>query len=512
MAEPRGAVRYHVATIDLESDSTHARVVRLVGTGKRVLELGCATGYMSQVFRDRGCQVVAVEVDQEAAEHASAFCERVIVGDLDTIDLAAELGKDRFDVVVAADVLEHLKNPLRTLRAAKKQLRPDGYFVASIPNIAHGSVRLSLLSGQFPYSETGLLDRTHIRFFTLESMERLFEDAGFALGHLERQQMPIGESEVPFEPGVARPETLELLAHDPEALTYQFVVAAYPLTRSDLSAIRQKTRELAKGKEVAEREVTELKRAVGRQAELEIRIRELAADRETLERSLRDLTEEKATVERELAAAKRGLEDVTRERDVLRLAANEQDALQARLRNLANEREVAQRDLTELRLQQAALEREGLEHRLREAMQEREAADRRALALQEALRSQSDLEAEIGALAGAKEEARQRAVEDRAERDRLVRELAQAHERVGELEGRLDDVTGGRATLEEQLTEQRQAIVERDASIAALTAQVHTMTGHQSDLRQLLLEAHDELLRSDADADAVHGYSAGELG
>src|SRR2546429_8213358 len=97
--------------IDMASRSTHARVVRMVGKGKRVLELGCATGYMSRVFRDRGCRVVAIELDANAAARASEFCDRVIVADIDRVNFAQELGDSLFDVVVAADVLEHLKNP-----------------------------------------------------------------------------------------------------------------------------------------------------------------------------------------------------------------------------------------------------------------------------------------------------------------------------------------------------------------------------------------------------------------
>src|SRR5438874_922 len=155
-----GASRYHVE-IDVDSNSTHANILRLVGTRKRVLELGCATGHMSRILADRACDVTAIELDAQAAERASAYCERVIVGDLDQLDFEQELGAERFDVAIAADVLEHLKDPSAVLRSVRNYLRPDGYVVASIPNIAHMSIRLALLSGRFPYSETGLLDRTH---------------------------------------------------------------------------------------------------------------------------------------------------------------------------------------------------------------------------------------------------------------------------------------------------------------------------------------------------------------
>jgi 2-polyprenyl-3-methyl-5-hydroxy-6-metoxy-1,4-benzoquinol methylase len=210
----------------MSSQSTQARVIRLVGEGQRVLELGCATGYMSHVLRDRGCRVVAVEIDRRAAARAAEYCERVVVGDIERIDLARELEGETFDVVVAADVLEHLKDPLRTLRRVGSFLSESGRVVASLPNVAHGSVRLALLTGRFPYGEVGLLDRTHLRFFTRESVEALFGDAGFAITHLERQEAAIGQSEVPFDRDTVPDAVLESLASDPEALTYQFILVA----------------------------------------------------------------------------------------------------------------------------------------------------------------------------------------------------------------------------------------------------------------------------------------------
>jgi O-antigen biosynthesis protein len=100
--EERPASQQYDFVIDLDSDNTHANVIGLVGEGRRVLELGPASGYMSAVLRERGCTVVGVELDPEMAAQAEQFCERVIVGDLDTLDLEAELGQDRFDVIVCA--------------------------------------------------------------------------------------------------------------------------------------------------------------------------------------------------------------------------------------------------------------------------------------------------------------------------------------------------------------------------------------------------------------------------
>lgn len=246
--------------IDMKSEGIHVKVVRLVGSGKRVLEVGCATGYMSRVLREAGCRVVGIELDEGMAKRAGEWCERVIVGDLDRMDVARELGEERFDVVVAADVLEHLKDPAAVLKKLKDHLEPTGCVVASIPNVAHGSVRLALLGGRFPYSELGLLDRTHLRFFTRETVEELFEQAGFGLGKLERHTVPIESSEVPYDRSAVAPELARALAEDPEALTYQFLVVAYPLPRAEMSVVQQRMRELAEAAEVASRNAKEAER------------------------------------------------------------------------------------------------------------------------------------------------------------------------------------------------------------------------------------------------------------
>lgn len=231
--------------IDLDSDSTHARVVRLVGHDRHVLELGPATGYMTRVLRDRGCTVVGIELESEMAKVAAQYCERIVIGDLDELDLDAELGADRFDVIAAADVLEHLKDPLSVLRRLRKFLKPGGHFVVSLPNVAHGSVRIALLQGHFNYQNVGLLDTTHLRFFTRESIGELFDSAELAVAQIFHQPLNIEASEVPFDAGDVPPEVLEELARDPEARTYQFVIKAVPLDAPGLRELQHHLRELA---------------------------------------------------------------------------------------------------------------------------------------------------------------------------------------------------------------------------------------------------------------------------
>lgn len=231
--------------IDLDSDSTHARVVRLIGRDRRVLELGPASGHMTRVLRGRGCAVVGIEIDPEIADLAAQSSERIILGDLDELDFDAELGADRFDVIVAADVLEHLKNPLSALRRLAKFLNPGGHFVVSLPNVAHGSVRIALLQGHFDYQNVGLLDTTHLRFFTRESVGRLFDDAELAVAEIFHQELNIEASEVPFDGRSVPAGILEELAADPEARTYQFVIKAVPLETPGQRELQRRLRELA---------------------------------------------------------------------------------------------------------------------------------------------------------------------------------------------------------------------------------------------------------------------------
>ncbi len=212
---------------EFQSDpgSTHSKVVSLVPPATRVLEFGCATGYMSEVLKNRlGCTVTGVEISPEAAALAERHTERVIVGDAERIDFAAELAGEEFDVVLFADVLEHLKEPGDVLRRVRPFLAENGVVIASIPNIAHGSVRLALLGGEFRYRDWGLLDDTHLRFFTRSSIQDLFEETGYAITHWMRQRLDVGETEisVPHVPDAVR----EWLASDPETTTYQFVLRA----------------------------------------------------------------------------------------------------------------------------------------------------------------------------------------------------------------------------------------------------------------------------------------------
>ena len=208
------------------TNNSYAYMLDFTGFNKRVLEVGCATGYFSKVLNDRGCHVVGIERDPEAAAVAEQWAERVVVGDLDAGTLWQELEGEQFDVITFGDVLEHLRDPLTTLRTAVRLLKPSGTVVISVPNIAHGDVRIALLGGAFQYTEIGLLDRTHLRFFTKATLRDLVRDAGLLLVDTSRVVVPLFATELAVGKDSVSQAMVTQILDDPEAQTYQFVVKA----------------------------------------------------------------------------------------------------------------------------------------------------------------------------------------------------------------------------------------------------------------------------------------------
>jgi 2-polyprenyl-3-methyl-5-hydroxy-6-metoxy-1,4-benzoquinol methylase len=169
--------RYATSVVGDKYDR-HRIFIEMVGFNRDVLELGCSTGFLSRHFVENGCKVTGVEIDAEAAEAARSACDRVETIDINDAGWINRVG-GRFDAILFGDVLEHLVDPLKTLCLSRQLLRDDGYIVISLPNVAHWTVRLKLLTGNFDYKDQGVLDTTHLRFFTMKSALKLVEQAGF---------------------------------------------------------------------------------------------------------------------------------------------------------------------------------------------------------------------------------------------------------------------------------------------------------------------------------------------
>lgn len=168
--------------VDPESDTAAANILRLVGHNKRVLEIGAGPGSIARPLSVHNqCRVTALEIDPNCIPILEAFCERVIQADLNSPTWTASLGGAKFDVIVIADVLEHLVDPWTTLRQAVDLLQPHGHVVCSIPNASHSAILSCFATDDVDYRESGLLDRTHIRFFGVRNLQKLFQHAGLRI-------------------------------------------------------------------------------------------------------------------------------------------------------------------------------------------------------------------------------------------------------------------------------------------------------------------------------------------
>jgi len=227
MAIPTKKYQYTVPT---DGDHVAHKILASVPLRSRVLEIGCSSGSQTRLLKNTlGCSVTGIEIDAAAAEDAREFCERLIIGDIENLNLIEVLGDQPFDVIILSDVLEHLKHPGDTLMKIRPLLGQSGILLASIPNIAHAAICWELAHGRFDYRDYGLLDDTHIRFFTKKSIAHLFEASGYFVAAWERVIKRPQETEFEVRPLSAEDNAFLawIEAQNPEADTFQFVVKAH---------------------------------------------------------------------------------------------------------------------------------------------------------------------------------------------------------------------------------------------------------------------------------------------
>jgi len=172
-------------------DSSHDYARRLVGTNQEVLDIGCGEGVLASEIKRNGNRVTGIDVLPEV-EHQSEL-EEYFSADLDNgiQPVIRALNGKRFDRVLLLDILEHLRRPEDLLAECQEVLGRDGQLIVSLPNVANITVRFLLLFGRFNYTERGLLDRTHLRFFTRKNARRLLEQSGYKIIRQEATVMPI---------------------------------------------------------------------------------------------------------------------------------------------------------------------------------------------------------------------------------------------------------------------------------------------------------------------------------
>jgi glycosyltransferase involved in cell wall biosynthesis/2-polyprenyl-3-methyl-5-hydroxy-6-metoxy-1,4-benzoquinol methylase len=213
--------------LDLENGSSGAKLLTHIQRGSKVLEIGPATGFMTRHMTEQlDCAVTCIELIPKLAEVSAKYCQRMIVENIESVDLEAELGEERFDYVIFADVLEHLVDPWSALQRVRKFLNPTGQCLASIPNVSYAGVVLELLSGTFHYRKEGSLDKTHLRFFTRETVKSLFEESGYEISLWDRTVLAPPSSEFKANLHSTPGHLRHLLQLNKDWDTYQFLVVA----------------------------------------------------------------------------------------------------------------------------------------------------------------------------------------------------------------------------------------------------------------------------------------------
>ncbi|MDE7322606.1 MAG: class I SAM-dependent methyltransferase [Lachnospiraceae bacterium] len=160
--------------LDLIFNNSLALIAKQIKRASSVLEFGPANGRLTKYMKEQlSCNVFLVELDEEAGKEAADYGSDIVFGDIESFTWVEKYNGKKFDYIIFADVLEHLKDPENVLVKAKMFLEQEGSMLISVPNIAHNSILINLLKGKFDYTTIGLLDNTHIRFFTKNSLENM---------------------------------------------------------------------------------------------------------------------------------------------------------------------------------------------------------------------------------------------------------------------------------------------------------------------------------------------------
>jgi 2-polyprenyl-3-methyl-5-hydroxy-6-metoxy-1,4-benzoquinol methylase len=162
----------------------HTRVdlIRLIPPQvKKILEVGCAGGMTGMALREKQFdEIVGIEMNEEVAKSGKCYYDQLIIGDVEKIHLPFE--KEHFDCILYGDVLEHLINPWQVLKDHQAFLKKRGAIICSIPNVRNYQILKNLIfRGRWEYTEDGILDRGHLRFFTLDSIQEMLKEAGFEI-------------------------------------------------------------------------------------------------------------------------------------------------------------------------------------------------------------------------------------------------------------------------------------------------------------------------------------------
>ncbi|MGR6546014.1 methyltransferase domain-containing protein [Paenibacillus tundrae] len=247
--------------VDLTKETSASKIIKLISGNSRVLEIGCASGYMTKILREeKGCVIDCVEINEDDALKAQVYCNEMLIGDIEKIDFSFLKSWGKYDYILFADVLEHLKHPKVILEKCKDLLNINGQVIASIPNMAHSSIVFNLLKGDYNYQNIGLLDNTHLKFYTKKSIVQLFEESGYFIKIVDRVKIYPQFSEFSIDIESYPDEIINYVyRNNSEADTYQFILYSKVLSEEN------RYEEILKEKSQIETKVLELQNIINHQ-------------------------------------------------------------------------------------------------------------------------------------------------------------------------------------------------------------------------------------------------------
>lgn len=212
--------------LDLSQDTSTGSILSKIEKGSVVLEFGCATGRMTRYMQQElGCRVYIVEYDAGAYEKALQYACDGLCDDAMALRWVETFSGIGFDAIVFADVLEHLSDPEKVVRAAAQLLKEDGCIHISVPNITHNDILIKACAERFDYTSTGLLDDTHVHFWGLENLKQMAKNCGLFLRSIEGTYCRTGETEQKPQLGAESAQLENVLRLRPCGEAYQFVVS-----------------------------------------------------------------------------------------------------------------------------------------------------------------------------------------------------------------------------------------------------------------------------------------------
>jgi len=221
--------------LDIDSRNSLSLILKRMKPDSSVLEFGTANGRMSKYLKEQmNCKVYGVEIDAMAAKDAARYTEKMLVENVEEYNWKKELNSMEFDYIVFADILEHLYDPKKMLLEVKSFLKDGGSVLVSIPNVAHNAIIINLLKNQFNYSETGLLDNTHIKFYTKKTFDELIKSCGYFTSYETAVYMKPNDTEFDNSYGDLPEEVGDYLSTLPCGELYQLV---FELKKNELDKI-----------------------------------------------------------------------------------------------------------------------------------------------------------------------------------------------------------------------------------------------------------------------------------